>query len=106
MELKTNWQLSQQHFGPLWKYVENDDITDIDFNGTDLWISNIYNERLKIDHHEITAKFVENFSHYIANNVSKPFNKMDNLLEADYAWRRLQRGPFKRTNSYRIFGKL
>lgn len=83
MEIKKNWELSPAHFGPLWKYVEDDEITDIDFNGTDLWITNTSNERTKVSDHGVTKEFIEKFSHYVANNVSKPFNKVDNLLEAD-----------------------
>lgn len=71
------------HFGPLWPYVEDDEITDIDFNGRDLWISNTANERIRVEDHGITREFIEKFSHYIANNVSRAFNKVENLLEAD-----------------------
>ena len=41
------------------------------------------NERYLIQSHGITEKFVEQFSHRIANEVSKPFNKKNNLLEAE-----------------------
>lgn len=80
---KNNWMLVPAHFGPLWDFIENDEITDIDFNGRDLWITNTDNERIKVEEHEVTKEFIEKFSHYIANNVSKPFNKVENLLEAD-----------------------
>ena len=40
MERTTKWELIPAHFGPLWSYVEDDEITDIDFNGRDLWITN------------------------------------------------------------------
>ncbi|SCP99941.1 pilus assembly protein CpaF [Anaerobium acetethylicum] len=71
------------HFGPFWPFVEDDEITDIDFNGRDLWISNTANERIRVEGHGITREFIEKFSHYIANNVSRAFNKVENLLEAD-----------------------
>lgn len=83
MEQNTKWELVPAHFGPLWPYVEQDEITDIDFNGKDLWITNTANERIKIKEHGVTKEFIEKFSHYIANNVSRAFNKVDNLLEAD-----------------------
>lgn len=42
------------------------------------------NERIKVEGHGVTRReFIEKFSHYIANNVSKPFNKVENLLEAN-----------------------
>ena len=83
MERTTKWELVPAHFGPLWSYVEDDEITDIDFNGRDLWITNTANERIKVEDHGVTREFIEKFSHYIANNVSKAFNKVENLLEAD-----------------------
>lgn len=83
MENKKSWELSPAHFGPLWKYIKDDEITDIDFNGKDLWITNTTNERIKILSHGVTKEFIDKFSHYVANNVSKPFNKVENLLEAD-----------------------
>lgn len=83
MERSTKWELVPAHFGLLWSYVEDDKITDIDFNGRDLWITNTDNERIKVEGHGITKEFIEKFSHYIANNVSRAFNKVENLLEAD-----------------------
>lgn len=83
MEQGKKWELIPAHFGPLWPYVEEDEITDIDYNGKDLWITNTANERIKVEEHGVTKEFIEKFSHYIANNVSKAFNKVENLLEAD-----------------------
>lgn len=83
MRVTAKWELVPAHFGPFWPYIEEDEITDIDFNGRDLWITNTSNERLKVKNHGITKEFIERFSHYIANNVSKAFNKVENLLEAD-----------------------
>ena len=83
MERSTKWELVPAHFGPLWSYIKDDEITDIDFNGRDLWITNTANERIKVVGHGVTKEFIEKFSHYIANNVSKAFNKVENLLEAD-----------------------
>lgn len=75
--------LEPKYFGPFWEYVENDEITDVDFNGTDLWITDAKNRRTKIENHGVTADFVQAFSQRVANQVSKPFNKMNNLLEAE-----------------------
>lgn len=68
-------RMEPDYFGPLWRYVRNDKITDIDYNGNQLWITDVENERYLIRSHGITEKFVEQFSHRIANEVSKPFNK-------------------------------
>ncbi len=83
MEKSKEWELQPAHFGPLWEYIADDEITDIDYNGMDLWITNTDNVRAKVLEHGVNKEFVEKFSHYIANNVSKPFNRVDNLLEAN-----------------------
>lgn len=75
--------LKPEYFGPIWKYIKDDSITDVDFNGTDLWITDVQNRRIKIQNSGITPEFVNAFSQRVANQVSKPFNKMNNLLEAE-----------------------
>lgn len=75
--------LSPEYFGALWRWVSDDDITDVDFNGTDLWITDTAGRRTRIEEHGVTAGFVNAFSQRVANQVSKPFNKRDNLLEAE-----------------------
>lgn len=75
--------LSKEYFGPLWKYIEQKEITDIDFNGEKLWVTDIYNQRREVTEPELTPVFLEQFTHRIANKVSKPFNKQNCLLEAE-----------------------
>lgn len=75
--------LSPEYFGPFWKYVIDDEITDVDFNGDDLWITDTKNRRMKIENAGVTPSFINDFSQRVANQVSKPFNKMNNLLEAE-----------------------
>lgn len=80
-------ELGREYFGPLWKYVANQDITDIDYNGKEVWITNVYNERYKVNQQyvdeNITAAFVEQFTQRIANVVSRQFNKRNPELEAE-----------------------
>lgn len=76
-------RMEPEYFGPLWRYVKDPKITDVDYNGQQLWITDVENERYLVERSGITEKFVEQFSHRIANEVSKPFNKKCNLLEAE-----------------------
>ena len=39
-------ELGKEYFGPLWKYIANEEITDVDYNGREIWLTNIYNETL------------------------------------------------------------
>lgn len=80
-------ELGKEYFGPLWKYVSNEEITDIDYNGKEIWVTNVYNERYQVsqqfvDEH-ITPVFVEQFTQRIANVVSRQFNKRNPELEAE-----------------------
>lgn len=75
--------LDPGNYGPFWKYVSDDNVTDADFNGTDLWITDIEGRRTQVVEHGISKDFVRAFSQRVANKVSKPFNKMAPLLEAE-----------------------
>lgn len=76
-------RMEPEYFGPFWKYVKDPAVTDIDYNGRMLWITDVTNMRYPVENHGITEKFVEQFSHRIANEVSKPFNRKSSLLEAE-----------------------
>ena len=80
-------ELGREYFGPFWKYVANPDITDIDYNGSELWLTNVYNERYKVSQQyveeHITPAFVEQFTQRISNVVSRQFNKRNPRLEAE-----------------------
>ena len=79
-------ELDQECFGPLWQYVEDDSITDIDYNGECLWFTNIHNERFQVPRERapwLTPAFVERFSQHIANLISVQFNRLRPELEAE-----------------------
>ena len=79
--------LGKEYFGPLWKFVSSEDITDIDYNGREIWLTNIFNERYRVSREfvetNITDAFVEQFTQRIANLVSRQFNKRSPELEAE-----------------------
>lgn len=80
-------ELGQEYFGPLWEFVEDTNVTDIDFNGKEIWITNVFNERYQLEQSfvdtYITTSFVEQFTQRIANVVSRQFNKRNPELEAE-----------------------
>ena len=79
--------LGKEYFGPLWKFVSDDAITDIDYNGREIWLTGIDNRRRMVDKEfvrlNITPSFVEQFTQRIANVVSRQFNKQHPRLEAE-----------------------
>ena len=77
--------ITKERLKPLFKYLKNDEITDVDWNGSDLWIKNIYNESIMIpkEEHEITPAFIQAFTTHVSNSVSKLFNQENCVLEAE-----------------------
>lgn len=80
-------ELGKEYFGPFWKFIMNDEITDVDYNGREVWLTNIYNERYRVPpayvKENFSAAFVEQFTQRIANVVSRQFNKRYPELEAE-----------------------
>ncbi len=80
--MKYSWELTEAEFGPFYPYIQDKNVTDIDFNGKTLWIADLKKGRYKVEV-GISEEFVEQFSHRIANRVNKPFNRANNVLEAE-----------------------
>lgn len=76
------WAFREENFGPFLKYVKDNQVTDINYNGRDIWIDHLAKGRFKVDL-EVTEDFVHQFSARLANAVSASFNKSNNLLEAE-----------------------
>lgn len=74
--------ITPEFFGPLYQYIEDDSITDIDFDGRKLWLSNTSNERYSPEV-QLPADFVNAFAKRVANCVSKQFHKQSPVLEAE-----------------------
>ncbi len=76
-------ELGKEYFGPLWSFVASNEITDIDYNGKEIWLTNIFNERFRANQQFVTQymtpAFVEQFTQRIANVVSRQFNKRNPL---------------------------
>lgn len=80
---RTDFKLSNQHFGPLWKYVRQDGITNVDWDSGQLWIKYANRIRRRIYDPEITEEFIHRFSLIVANHESRPFHRLDPVLSAE-----------------------
>lgn len=76
-------EVSPEFFGVLWKYIDDDCITDIDYNGSELWIRDYQNHREKVRGISVSPHFIRQLTQRIANSVSKEFNKQNPVLEAE-----------------------
>ncbi|MGN0143045.1 MAG: pilus assembly protein, partial [Roseburia sp.] len=71
-----------EQFGVFWKYIEEPTVTDIDYNGKELWITDFAKGRYQAEE-VITDRFLATFTHNMANCVNKQFNNANKVLEAD-----------------------
>jgi len=66
--------LDEESFGPLLPFIQDDAITDVDYNGKDLWLTDINKVKVKADASLITPKFIEVFINKVSMAVEKQFN--------------------------------
>lgn len=71
-----------EQFGVLWKYLQLPDVTDVDYNGRELWITDLRRGRYRAKE-QLTEEFIHTFTHNISNCVNKQFNHANKILEAD-----------------------
>lgn len=56
MDFKAN-TLNDEVLTPLNKYLADDEITNIDWNGNELWIKDVYNRCYRVDDPDVTANY-------------------------------------------------
>lgn len=81
-EFEKKYLLKRQDYGQLYPYIVSDDVTDINWNGRQLWIDDLKRGRF-LAGEVLTDAFVERFSSLLASVVSLPFNKRNPVLEAE-----------------------
>lgn len=87
----------EETFGPLLKYINQPEVTDVDFDGKNLWTADIDNvknmvpfwsgeefeNKSKEELDSLTRQFLERFCNKIAMLVQEPFNPGNSVLEAE-----------------------
>ncbi len=82
MKLEKEWDFKDENFGELLPYIQDDMITDINYNGSDVWVEHLQKGIYKAPV-QLSPEFVSQFSIRIANVVSQQINKYNNVLEAE-----------------------
>ena len=81
------FQITDDMLGPFLPFIRREDITDIDWNGRNLWVKDITCQRRKIVDSQITSQltdeFIESFAISIGNMAGKNLNPIDNVIEAE-----------------------
>ena len=80
---KSTIVIPKERFGPLNKYLDDPIITDIDYNGRELWVRDAYRQKRKVKEKEVTPEWINAFAQRVADAVSKSFNKANKILEAE-----------------------
>lgn len=73
---------TEEQFGIFWKYLEDNNVTGINYNGKQLWITDLKKGRYEAKD-EFAGNFLVQFMNTIANCVNKQFNSAYPVLEAD-----------------------
>lgn len=81
-EFEKKFLLKRQDYGVLYHYIVSEDVTDINWNGRQLWIDDLKKGRF-LAGEVLTEDFTERFATLIASVVSLPFNKRNPVLEAE-----------------------
>lgn len=77
-------------FGPLAKYLDNDDITDISYsNNGQLWLKSLSKGVYRAEVQDVTNAVVEKLAFQCANMMGKTFNMAHPFLDAESAELRL-----------------
>ena len=63
------FEQTPEHFCVFWKYIKEPNVTDIDYNGSSLWITDLIKGRYEAEE-KITAQFLNSFT----RNVCKYWN--------------------------------
>ena len=66
--MKYHWELTEEEFGPFYPFIRNRNVTDIDYNGRNLWIADLKKGRYRVDV-PVTEEFMEQFTHRVANRT-------------------------------------
>lgn len=73
---------TEAQFGVFWKYLQRPNVTDVDYNGSELWITDLKIGRYRVKEH-LSDAFISTFTHNISNCVNRQFNNANKVLEAD-----------------------
>ena len=73
----------RQTFPEIWKYLEEEDVTDLDFNCGNIWQSRVSVIPEKIEDAVLTERYWENFSALVGKSVNCNFNPQEHTAMAD-----------------------
>lgn len=79
----------EDFFRALWKYISDDEVTDVDYNAGQLWIKRVNRIPIRVEDEEITDAFMTNLANRISNKSGKIFNQDKKQLCTDFGYLRI-----------------
>ena len=73
----------QRSFPEIWRYLEDDDVTDLDFNCGNIWQSRVGNIPQRIVNRALSEEYWEKFATLVGKSVNCNFNPMEHTAMAD-----------------------
>lgn len=81
--LKLNDEDIRCAFPEIWKYLEDSDVTDLDFNCGNIWQSRVSSIPMRVENPLLTENYWENFSALVGKSVNCNFNPQEHTAMAD-----------------------
>lgn len=81
-DFQKKYLLKRQDYGILYPYIIEEHVTDINWNGRQLWVDDLEKGRYMAGE-ILTEEFVERFVTLLANETNRAFNKRNPVLEAE-----------------------
>ena len=73
----------QKAFPEIWKYLEDSDVTDLDFNCGNIWQSRVSSIPVRVENPVLNERYWENFSALVGKSVNCNFNPQEHTAMAD-----------------------
>ncbi|MBR2045130.1 MAG: Flp pilus assembly complex ATPase component TadA [Agathobacter sp.] len=83
MKQTINEHFLEERFPELWRHISPEDVTDVDYNCGNLWVSTTDKITEKVEDASITENYMRNVAKTIGIYTGKSFNATDNLLCVD-----------------------
>ena len=85
-----NLKIDEELFKDLWPYIIDDNVTDIKWNGSNLWINDLKQGRYLVKGLKLDETWLKIFTNRIANAVNVNFNYSNPSLKAETKELRIQ----------------
>ena len=84
------FEVNEELFKDLWPYIQDENVTDIKWNGSNLWVTDLNKGRYLDDSISLNEEWLRIFTGVVANSVNENFNLSKPTLMAETKELRIQ----------------